>query len=147
MTTLTEFLLARIAEDEAAAQAATPGPWNAGAQYADAALWVGDDHSEGIAHASWEYDESSAANFEHIARHDPARVLAECETKRRIVEAHPLTTDVFPVWTGRTPGVACETCGGNGPGEPAEDIGPCDTLLAIVLPYADHPDYRNEWKP
>jgi hypothetical protein len=24
---------------------------------------------------------------------------------------------------------------------------PCDTLKLLALPYADHPDYRDEWRP
>jgi hypothetical protein len=24
---------------------------------------------------------------------------------------------------------------------------PCQTLRLLALPYADHPDYRPEWKP
>jgi hypothetical protein len=62
----------------------------------------------------------------HIARWDPARVLAECEAKRRIVE---LVLD-----------------------RPIRDHGDCKcescwTLRLVALPYADHPDYRAEWKP
>ena len=76
--TLTEFLLARIDEDEKVAQSATEGPWEAhtGA-YRMASLvrgdvWIGDiDHDPDVA---------------HIARHDPARVLAECEAKRQLIE-------------------------------------------------------------
>jgi hypothetical protein len=53
----------------------------------------------------------------HIARHDPARVLAECEAKRRIVE-----------WYGEEPG----------------RVGPALGMLAAV--YADHPEFREEWR-
>ena len=108
--TITEFLLARIAEDEAALN----GPCRA-----------------------------------TLSSDDPARVLRECEAKRRIVEAHPLTRNVVPVWSGETPGVACANCAalGRGDGDIVEDIGPCDTLCALASVYADHPDYREEWKP
>jgi hypothetical protein len=63
--------------------------------------------------------DSAAAG--HIARHDPARVLREVEAKRQMLafhdRAHP------------------------------HDGDPCTTQRLLVLPYADHPDYRPEWKP
>ncbi len=54
---------------------------------------------------------------------DPDRVLAECEAKRRIVEE----------W-GRV-----ERLGTNG-------FGP-GVLRHLASVYADHPDYREEWRP
>lgn len=55
---------------------------------------------------------------DHIARHDPARVLAECEAKRRIVE-----------WAS------------DGEGE----FHWSTVLAPLAAVYADHPDYREEW--
>ena len=124
MTTLTEFLLARIAEEEAVAErAGSFTPWT----------------------EPFQHD-----NYGHLTI-QPARVLQECEAKRKIVEAHPLVTErsrLAAVWTGPTPGVACETCGGNPVDSRAllEDIGPCDTLLALATVYSDHPDFRDEWR-
>ncbi|MFB4280824.1 DUF6221 family protein [Nonomuraea sp. MTCD27] len=60
----------------------------------------------------------------HIARHDPARVLREVEAKRRLLQAH---------------------LGYYGPGEDEGWPVPTPTLLA--LPYADHKDYREDWRP
>ena len=62
--TLADFLLARIAEDEAAAHyamtrdAVNDGDW--------AGWWLG--------------------HQQHYSRHDPARVLAECAAKRRLID-------------------------------------------------------------
>jgi hypothetical protein len=140
---LTDFLLQRIAEDEAAARAATPGPWSAGSEYADAAVWQGDDHSMGIAHASWEYDESSAANFDHIARHDPARVLARCEADRRIVGMHAPDKSHPDPWA-HTVDPACTSYGDFDHTIVYEDE--CPTLRALASVYAGHPDYREEWR-
>lgn len=105
--TLTDFLLARIDEDEDEAKAAM-GPANSpmGDDAADEVLWMA--RNEGVAEAG----------IEHFARHDPARVLAECEAKRRIVEWY----------SGSDP-----------------DDQPVVKLLA--LPYAGHPDHREEWRP
>ena len=62
---------------------------------------------------------------DHIARWDPARVLAECEAKRRIIEL----------------------CGG---WVPDRDVSPlaADYILGLLaVPYAGHPDYDEEWRP
>ena len=123
--TLTEFLLARIAEDEAVARDAGE---RRGLPY-ESPLYVVDD------------------NY----RHDqvgiyPERVLAECEAKRRIVGIHEL--DPIEVYSWGTTGGGCGLCdhscetGGDTWGHD-----PCETLKALALPYADHPDYRQEWKP
>lgn len=149
-STLTEFLLARIAEDEAVARDAAvlaETPWLAtyGRQVETARdgylVTPEDEHS-------YSNDPTDAVS-QHIARHDPARVLTECESKRRIVEAHPLTTDVVPVWTGSTPGYACDNCARLSKADPksiVEDIGACDTLAALAAVYADHPDYDESWR-
>lgn len=106
MTTLTEFLLARIAEDEEAA----------GRLPADGHR-VADGRVLSVA--------GTGAGWPD--RWNPVRVLAECEAKRRIVALHPEMLE------------ACQGCD-------AESY-PCRTLLALALPYADHPDYREEWRP
>jgi hypothetical protein len=52
------------------------------------------------------------------------RVLAGCEAKRRIVEVNSADTwAAAHVWM------------------------PAQTLRLLGLPYADHPDYREEWRP
>jgi hypothetical protein len=97
MTDLAEFLLARIAEDEAVAR--------------EAVRW-----SEGAS----QWGDSGEPDWEHIARHDPARVLAECDAKRRIVQM--LEDDDPGEW-------------GDG------------ALRHLASVCADHPDCRDEWRP
>ncbi len=58
---------------------------------------------------------------------DPARVLAECEAKRRIVKAM-VDHDGYAY------------------GEPSYYDVPL-VLELLALPYASHPDYREEWRP
>lgn len=79
--TLTEFLLARIAEDEAVANAAaeaftrgvsTPPTWASKRQ--------------------WERFDPAVS--EQIRRHDPASVLAECAALREVVGLHTACDDV-----------------------------------------------------
>lgn len=65
----------------------------------------------------------------HIARHDPARVLADVEAKRRIVEE----ANLYLCDSG--PGCGYRTKHGH------------NVLRLLALPYADHPDYREEWRP
>lgn len=94
--TLTKFLVARIADDEEAAD---------------------DLH---------EQDCSSVQDGSQWGPCDcsyPARVLAECEAKRRIVGDYQIPTVRFAsgalVWA--------------------------DCLRHLASVYADHPDYRDEW--
>jgi hypothetical protein len=107
MPTLTEFLLARIAEDEAAAER--------GRSHPDPATFANDNYGY-----LWV---------------DPARVLAECEAKRRIVDRltraiaeDDAETDQEAGWVTR---------------------GVRDALTEVAhelaLVYADHPDYSAEW--
>jgi hypothetical protein len=117
--TLTEFLLARIAEDEGCALALPP-----------------------VIAETVRYERI------HFAQWNPARarVLAECEAKRRIVALHGdgghtvgWTKDVYG-------GVdhACLECG------TFDEYGvewPCTTLRILALLYTDHPDYVEEWRP
>jgi hypothetical protein len=119
--TLTDFLLARITEDEAWARAASEGD---GYQN-----W--DTPSTGVVQlAGGDLDglvPTSRAAAEHIVRHDPARVLADCDAKRRIVMAPQ-------------------------PDSGTDFSGGVCTAFAwvhkiLALPYAGHPDYRDKWRP
>jgi len=82
--TLTEFLLARIAEDEVEAEDNEP-------------YWGG-----------W-------------SRAHEARVLAECEAKRRIIETASMIDMIENEWGA-------------------------SILRTLAAVYSDHPDYRQEWK-
>ena len=119
---LDEFLLARIAEDKRIATDAAAAAGDAGR--ATGPVPTG----HGMA--------------EHAAHFDPARILAECSAKRRLVlacrEARP---DLH--FLGRRTG-----------GQAAFPLVPQDehelaavTLALLALPYAGHHDYRAEWRP
>lgn len=125
MITLTDFLLARIAEDKAVARAALDlnrrfdgdGGWTpAGLE---------DPWPEEVA---------------HITRHDPARVLAECKAKRRIVEqAEEASADRAQV--------IGEFCVGKAESDAAHATDPGDLILkAVASVYADHPDFDPAWR-
>jgi hypothetical protein len=121
---LDEFVLARIAEDKrlAADAAAASGRecWTAGD--------VGLDGWRGTA--------------EHIARYDPARIMAECAAKRRAVLACREARPDLAFLGARPPGMA------DFPMTPRDQHQfAALTLALLALPYADHPDYRPEWRP
>lgn len=110
--TLTEFLLARIADDEAVAREAI----NPESLY----LW-GDRSLPPIPVERWPDDVRGYLGGswgEHCARHDPTRVLAECAAKRAIV---------------------AELTGGPVHTNPAGVM--TRILRALAAVYADHPDY------
>lgn len=144
---LAEFLLARIADDEAVAREASArqgvrwfdeqgivssdakpdgAPGHFLDMYAPEGRWMLWD-CEGA--ASLGVHEATSA---HIARWDPARVLAECQAKRRIVEE----------WKAidLSVGDAVDRLLGGG-----EKAGLALTMRLLALPYADHDDYRQEW--
>jgi len=126
--TLAGFLLARIAEDEATARAATEDDCGQDGGFEGAyELLTGRKGSP--LDCVPRFGDAAAALILRTAV--PRRVLRECEAKRRIVgahEQHPMQVDGF-----------CRSCG--------ITDGPCATLRALALPYADHPDYRQEWRP
>jgi hypothetical protein len=146
---LADFLRARLGEVEEVAREATPGPWRADCPdrlLGRAELRVGDEHlvsSYDDADLQWE-----AA---HIVRHDPARVLRDVEAKRRILDEHAIRVKAIPItWIeigGERPPpeheVTCQTCGWASD----DPTSGCSTLRLLALPYADHPDCREEWRP
>ena len=96
--TVTEFLLARIADDEAYARD-----------------WI-----------------------EHDADHDgtrfgSGRILVDCEARRRIVDLAAKAHEWGKGTAGATAGYA--------------KVIADDTIKLLALPYADHPDYQQEWRP
>jgi hypothetical protein len=76
-------------------------------------------------------DISAEQSSDHIARHDPARVLAEVAAKRAIIDEHAPVVDGSQ---GRRWFVGSESQSSL-------------TLRLLALPYADQPGYREEWRP
>ncbi len=122
MTTLTDFLLARFSEDEAAAHTESA---RIDARYASV-------RGASLAFTDWD-----------LGPGNPARVLADCKAKRQIVELH---ADDQPncmggYREGLMHGDIIRSVRLNG-----APIGYCDTLLALAAIYADHPDYQEAWR-
>lgn len=87
---------------------------------------------------SWWHDHMderayNAIQADAIAR--ATRALDECVAKRRIVtELHWTENGTLnPDHAGD-----CFTC---------QDTAPCLTLRLLALPYSDHQDFRQEWRP
>jgi hypothetical protein len=117
---LVAFLTARLDEDERVARAVPIEEWGSHdgcrvhpAQEQDGFLAIGRIEAQ--------FEEEA----EHIARHDPARVLREVDAKRTCIAflGHPDA----PPGEGRYV---------------AERV-----LWLLALAYSDHPDYREEWRP
>jgi Family of unknown function (DUF6221) len=131
--TLVEFLTARLNEDAAAAKAAYDRP------------------SDYQVYGTTETED-------HFARWKPLRVLAEVDAKRRIVVEHRQTT-FTDVSLGIRDEAVCAICHhvlDEPEGWPEDQWWeppnvqqpfPCPTLRLLALPYADHPNYQEEWKP
>lgn len=71
-----------------------------------------------------------------IARHDPARVFREVRAKHRILSQGEYVLKEADKLAGTPAGSAAEARAA------VIDF----VLRALALPYADHPDYRPEWK-
>lgn len=150
MHDLIAFLRARIDEDEAGARQAFAEHNDAEPQWSE--IWSGAVQLGSHEDVLLTHD---AAVSRHIARHDPARELADVNSKRRILELHTGAHDCTEVYTGTYPDDWPQSAPWGSPGgtwrhvidEHFEDTEPCPTLRLLALPYADHPDYRDEWRP
>jgi hypothetical protein len=128
MDDLIAFVTARLDEDEAAAYKAAGGLYRgADGRFGGRPHWsalghgiVADaaDPDWGVVDLGPCIDDDALA--EHIARHDPARVLREVAAKRQLMEeiSSRSSQDVAEIY-----------------------------LAALAAIYSDHPDCRPEWKP
>jgi Family of unknown function (DUF6221) len=130
MTDIAAFLNARLREDEAAAKAAAPGPWHgheAGSLRAVLpAKGIGPD----------------TAVVEHIARHDPARVLREVAAKRAILEFYVEPPDGLPAGDSEVISGVAEA----GSSRPPRLFSVIELIvLDLAAVWNDHADYDPAW--
>lgn len=161
MNDLASWVLEQIAEDERTARAATPGPW----RYNPAKEWhspeelakppimrlpgeefVGAgplDATIGVAATGPADDPQSMVNAAYIATWDPARVLAECDAKRKIIAMWEDPAAVRSLPEG--------VHDGRDDDEMEAQVASAEAINAVVhlvaLPYADRPGYREDWRP
>ncbi|QGZ53356.1 hypothetical protein GPZ77_34565 (plasmid) [Streptomyces sp. QHH-9511] len=127
---LVQFLNDRLDEDERAARRAG----DSFRQIGETGVIVATegDRAEECASANW------TGIADHIVRHDPTRVLAEVDAKREVANAYERAVAEFQ---------------NSGPAMVSYDrltgsVSSLRTALEfLALPYADHPDYREEWRP
>lgn len=136
MTTLTSFLLARIAEDEAMARAAidphetdNAGHW----EFVEYPYEGGSPHPRGTLDAGTSGYDPGLPWSDLVNRFDPARVLAECEAKRELVAGWSAFLDGAPKWAETEMPSLLEMAR--------------RSLAILALPYADHADYDESWRP
>jgi len=148
---ISEFLTARLKEDETAAKDAACEASSIAVSDDEGGLarWRAMDGGEGITTESayagaaflvapMGYLEERVA--EHVARHDPARVLADIAAKRAVVEHFKVAAEYAQTVDKSQVGVA----------EAWRVTSIWTQLLHVVkllaAPYADHPDFRPDWK-
>lgn len=129
MTSLVEFLTARLNDDEKVATAAFIS------HESDTASWFVRDtevFAENPVHPT-PVAKSWPGEVAHIARHDPARVLREVKAKRRILDDYEITLSALP-----------HSDDPRGTTHAAADAfwAACSALADV---YSDHPDYREKW--
>lgn len=134
MNELSDWLRTQFNEDDRIAREATPGPWQNAPTARHHATPSGrseeavfaSPHDRGatvVAITGEAVERQHLVDAEHIARHNPARVLREIDAKRRIVDRYAWLRE-----HGDTGGAAW-------------------VLPLLALPYADRPGYREEWRP
>lgn len=138
MSDVAAFVRARLDEDEAAAEAATGAEWHwtdPGLPKAKSALV--DDAGQYVVLAAHADSYPSTTDADHIARHDPARVLAQVAAMRAIVD---LAEDA----TGLDALVDDERR--IGPRDFASEPYVGDKMLRhLAAIWRDHPDYDPAW--
>ena len=163
---LVEFLRARLDKDEQVARACAGEPWAAtpaGTVHIDTApnaptgvlsgdapdsgtagsgpaggpaggAACGSAGGEGTAGEGYVASAENTAYAEFIARHNPARALREVAALRRIVDEYE--KGAWLLEQGRRSEAA-----------EAAHSARLRVLRVLALPYAHHPDYRDEWRP
>jgi hypothetical protein len=127
-TDLVSWLRAQLDADEATARAVKDnsapwdGQWKADGPdrlrtYNDWVLFYGHTHP------------LAPGLVDHVALHDPRRVLADVDAKRRIIDVHVDQRE-------------CERCAWFD-----DEHYPCETLQLLGLPYADRAGYDESWRP
>lgn len=88
-----------------------------------------EDEREAVAAVRWS---EGCGDWVHIARHDPAAILADIAAKRRVLAEYQ------------------RVLGGEWSGDPHEEgqwIALSNVVEFIASAYADRPGYRQEWAP
>ncbi|MGW2089915.1 DUF6221 family protein [Streptomyces sp. NPDC001880] len=134
MDDLMRFLRDRLGEDESVARAAGGGSVDGlrRVDHGSGSGLVSDDAGMVVTYKTGSADRHTA----HIAHQDPARALREVEAKRGLLKRYeePETSAALPdSFNEFTAGV--------------ERAVLPEVFRHLTLAYADHPEYREEWRP
>lgn len=131
---LIEFLRARLDDDEQIARTAA-GQNADGSRTWPSWSYDRDNFLVQVGDSSWfAAQKTGDADGEHIARHDPARVLADVDAKRRIIETYRKCLHMCAA--------GHETAYSQG------ELGAYESAAKLLaLSYAAHPDYDEAWRP
>jgi len=141
---IVDFLNARLAEDQTAAEAARDlmdEPWKVIPEGPEEENYSGEYRISNGGTVAGRVEEAKAA---FIARHDPARVLREVAAKRAMIAEHHTDPDYeTPACVVCQWDVDCQT--------PQHDLDeddfPCGVLRHTAWPWHDHPDWLAKWCP
>src|SRR5512139_2059976 len=120
MSELVEFIRGCLDADEQTARAATPGPWRDVPMGSEGSGVQAGGNTHSTARRPARCREFSDAT--HVARHDPARVLAEVNAKRAILDHCVKQAEYVDT--------------------PADAI---TTVRLLAQPYAGEPGWCDEW--
>jgi hypothetical protein len=148
---LVEYLRARIAEDEAAAWAATEGTWHRWDDLDGQGGFITIGDANGVIPDGYVSTPDDAEcnpvakvyceeDADHLVRWGPARVLAECAAKRRVVERYETHDRAL---NRALPPVGDEAYRGAAGYRHGEAL---LILLALAQPYAARPDFNPAWR-
>lgn len=138
MSGIVEFLTARLDEDEQDAKdaASRRGPHWLAEEYRDDGWGVSRDRAviaSGKPIVTEDNDYSSAMTIDHIARHDPARVLADVAAKRAIVDEYMAAVRSVAEYPDDRSAIMAEWSFKR-------------AVRRLAQPHADHPDFDPAWK-
>lgn len=132
---LVEYLKERLREEEQIAVAATPGPWedsSPGSVYVEQA-GVEDAHLIAEFPPCEDHEYRPEFDAGHVATWDPARVLADIEAKRKILDAYEEAAEFYNAPANRS--------------IPAgEAHGLWTAVQLLVQPYSSRPDFNEDWR-
>lgn len=153
---LARWIGEQLDEDARIARAATAGPWRAHdthlGQYGYAATVLSGDGNDtdlrawlpSMSNEPWDEKRNVWADAEHIAAHDPARVLREVEAKRVMVNviapAQAAALDAEHGCCHEGEAILAGDC----PNFPPSDL---PLLRLLALPYVDRDGYQEGWAP
>jgi hypothetical protein len=138
---LAEFLLARIDDDELNARNAAEGGSGEWVSVFDGGpVQLTDQRTDEII-CQVQRDECAW----HMGWWNPARVLTDCEAKRRIVQLAQKAAFDHDLVLQRPPTNPVDRAGllGKGDGKARALLW---ALRLMAMPYVHHPDYRDEWQ-